>query len=237
VDFGGVRAVDDVSVELQDGELLGFIGPNGAGKTTLMRVITGVVPDHSGIVYLSGEKLNGLSIETRVRRGIALSQQIVKPFHSMSMLENVMLAAGLKITRKPFAALRYRQRGQEKEVAMALLARLGIDRDADKKPDTLPLGIRKRLEVARALALSPKLLLLDEPLAGLNHEEAAVLAGQIQELHHQGQSILLIEHNLAEVARICPRLYVQDNGRALACGDTREVLANAAVQQAYTGMA
>ncbi len=235
VRFGGVIAVDKVSLSLKDGELLGFIGPNGAGKTTLLRAIIGMVNPQQGRISLLGKPLDRLPVHQRIRAGLALAQQIVKPFRSMTLAENVALALGAHKTRSPWGAMAHRGNAQELQAARGLLARVGLGDAADRMPAELPLGFLKRLELARALALDPKLLLLDEPLAGLNQAEAGAMADTIADINRDGQSIVLIEHNLREVTRICPRLYVQDNGRKLADGPTGEVMKDRHVLEAYLG--
>ena len=235
VRFGGVTAVEDVSLEVAPGELMGFIGPNGAGKTTLMRVITGIVRPQAGSVRLDGVRLDGLAVHERIGRGLALAQQIVQPIRAMSLRDNVALACGAGKTGNALTSMFRADRRRERERAGELLALVGLAAETDAMPDTVPLGALKRLEVARAMALEPKLLLLDEPLAGLNQQEAAELADLIAALNRRGQAILLIEHNLREVMRICPRLYVQDNGRPLAVGAARDVMADPAVRTAYLG--
>lgn len=235
VRFGGLVAVDKASLTIQKGDLIGFIGPNGAGKTTLMRVITGIVTPTEGTVTLDGRDLGGLPINQRIRAGMALAQQIVQPLRKMTLIENVALAAGAAKTANPFLAMRSFDRGPERARAMELLARVGLEKAADSEPSKLPLGYLKRLEVARALALNPKLLLLDEPLAGLNQSEAAGLADLIKALNADGLTILLIEHNLREVMRICPQVYVQEQGRSLAFGDAKEVMSRPDVIRAYLG--
>ncbi len=235
VRFGGVTAVDNASLTIQTGELIGFIGPNGAGKTTLMRAITGIVMPQRGRIKLTGRNLAGLSISQRIRAGLALAQQIVQPLREMSILDNVSLACGAEITRHPWRAMTSFSRRASNAAAIELLARVGLEAKADTAPSTLPLGYLKRLEFARALALAPKLLLLDEPLAGLNQSEARSLADLIKSLNNDGLTILLIEHNLHEVLRICPRIYVQDHGCSLAFGRSEEVMSQPAVVQAYLG--
>ena len=235
VRFGGVIAVNDVSLTVSHGELLGFIGPNGAGKTTLMRVIIGMVTPRTGSVSLDGKPLDGMPMHQRIRAGLALAQQIVKPFRTMTLAENVVLAAGADKTRSPWTSLAHRGHARELETARGLLGRVGLGEAADRMPAELPLGFLKRLELARALALQPKLLLLDEPLAGLNQAEANAMADTVAAINSEGQSIILIEHNLKEVVRICPRLYVQDNGTKLADGPTDEVMSDRRVLDAYLG--
>ena len=233
--FGGVTAVEDVSLEMGEDQLLGFIGPNGAGKTTLMRIIIGVLRPQAGRVLLHGEDVTRWPIERRIRAGLALGQQIVKPLRSLSLTDNVALAVGSRRMASPLAALLHTDRTAERARARDLLDLVGIGEAGDAMPNELPLGFLKRLEVARALALKPKLLLLDEPLAGLNQVEAGAMADLIASLTGGGRSVLLIEHNIREVARICPELYVQDNGRRLLHGRTAEVMASPALQRAYLG--
>ena len=235
VRFGGVHAIDDVSFVVRQGDLLGLIGPNGAGKTTMLRAIVGTVQPHSGSVRLDGRDLGNLSIDKRIRLGMALSQQLVKPLREMSVAENVALAAAYRKTLSPLASLWRVAQDEELAVAKRLLTRLGIAHSADEYPATLPLGVLKRLEMARSLALDPKLLLLDEPLAGLNSHEAEALASTIAEINGQGVTIVLIEHNLREVLRICRRLVVLDNGRKIADGEPREVMDLPTVRAAYLG--
>ncbi len=235
VRFGGVTAVENVDLQINAGELIGFIGPNGAGKTTLMRVITGMVQPQRGSVLLEGKDITRVATHLRIRAGLALAQQIVQPLRAMSLLDNVALACGSARTRHCFRSMFTTSRVAEQQRAHQLLARVGLADAADLLPSTLPLGYLKRLEVARALALEPILLLLDEPLAGLNQNEAESLANLISELNADGQTILLIEHNLREVVRVCPTLYVQDNGKPLAFGRTDEVMSDPAVRRAYLG--
>jgi len=235
VRFGGVLAVAEVSLTIKAGELIGFIGPNGAGKTTLMRVITGIVKPQQGSINLDGKELTGLSINQRIRAGLALAQQIVQPLRGMTLLDNVALACGAKKTMNPLLAMKSFSRQQENDRAMVLLGRVGLQDYADSEPSTLPLGYLKRLEMARALALHPRLLLLDEPLAGLNQSEAQSLADLVRSLNEAGLTILLIEHNLPEVMRICPQVYVQEQGHPLAFGGTAEIMRRPEVIKAYLG--
>ncbi len=235
VRFDGLKAVDGASFSQARGTLTGLIGPNGAGKTTLLRTVTGTVRPVAGAVSLDGRDISALPVHRRARLGLGMSNQIVRPFRSMTVLDNVALAAGLDRTRNPLAALLAVGRTEQQARARDLLDLVGIADAADAEPENLPLGYLKRLEVARALALAPKLLLLDEPLAGLNHVEAGRLADTIATINQTGTTILLIEHNLSEVMRICGRLLVLDQGRLIADGAPREVMADPAVRAAYMG--
>lgn len=235
VRFGGITAIDDVSFDVRPGELLGLIGPNGAGKTTMMRAIVGIVRPMKGSVTLEGRRLDALSIDARIRAGLALSQQLVKPFREINVQDNVAFAAGAVKTRTPLQAFTHVNRKAERDVALETLGRLGIGSFAQQSPRTQPLGVLKRLEMARALALKPRLLLLDEPLAGLNSREARGLADTIADINRQGMTIILIEHNLGEVMRICQRLVVLDNGRKIADGQPQATMSDPGVRAAYLG--
>ncbi len=235
VRFGGLTAIDNVSFEVREGELLGLIGPNGAGKTTMLRFIIGVLRPTFGRVLLDGEVLNNLPVHQRIRRGLSLSQQLVKPLHGFTLAENVALAAGREKTVTPLRSFFHVSAERELKLAQSELERVGIGALADQAPGTQPLGVLKRLEMARALALEPRLLLLDEPLAGLNTREAQSLASTIAEINQQGVTVVLIEHNLGEVMRISSRLVVLDNGKKIGDGKPREIIADPAVRAAYLG--
>ena len=235
VDFGGVRALSDVSFNVEQGEFLGLIGPNGAGKTTLLRVIIGTVTPRSARLVLSGRDIARLPTYRRARLGLAMTHQIVKPFHSMTILDNVALAAGHRRIASALWAMSSFSRSAERRRAMGLLESVGIADMAEKSVVGQPLGVLKRLEVARALAMDPKLLLLDEPLAGLNHVEAARLADTVAGINREGMTVLMIEHNLGEILRASQRLVVLDNGYKIADGNPAEVMQDQAVRTAYVG--
>jgi branched-chain amino acid transport system ATP-binding protein len=233
--FGGVQAVAGVSFSVASGELVGLIGPNGAGKTTLLRIIAGVLAADAGRIAISGKDVTRMPTELRVRQGLAITHQIVRPFRSMTVLENVTLAAGHRITAHPLRALLRYSQTAERARARMVLASVGLAGTEDKAVTALPLGQLKRLEVARALAVDPTLLLLDEPLAGLNRKEAAAQIDVIGEINRRGVTTVLVEHNLAEVVRVCRRLIVLDQGRVIADGAPVNVIAEPAVREAYVG--
>jgi branched-chain amino acid transport system ATP-binding protein len=233
--FGGVAAVDDVSFSVAAGDFVGLIGPNGAGKTTLIRLISGILAPDSGRVEFLGEDVTRRSTATRVRRGLALTHQIVRPFRTMSVLDNVALAAGHRRTVDPLRALLQTDRQPERERATSILRQVGLAGTEGKLAGSLPLGQLKRLEIARALALDPTIVLLDEPLAGLNNSEAAEQIDTIANVNASGVTILLVEHNLEEVIRACRRLIVLANGRVIGDGLPRDVMRQDDVRAAYLG--
>jgi len=233
--FGGVDAVRDVSLCVKRHQLLGFIGPNGAGKTTMMRIIMGMVRPQGGRIEFHGRDITQWHVHRRVQFGLALAQQIVRPLHTLTLLDNVALAAGADHMQNPLRAFLTIDRSKARDEAHRLLDFVGLGSAVDAFPGEVPLGFIKRMEVARALALKPDLLLLDEPLAGLNQIEARELADLIASLVTETRSVLLIEHNIGEVARICSEIYVQQNGQRLLQDTTQRVMASAELREAYLG--
>jgi branched-chain amino acid transport system ATP-binding protein len=237
VRFGGLQVLSDVSFAVRSGEFVGLIGPNGGGKTTLLKIIAGILRPNAGRIFFRGEDISRMATAARVRRGLAITHQIARPFRSMSALDNAALAAGHRITSNPLTALFRADRKVQDHSARAILARVGLVGLEQKRIAALPLGHLKRLEVARALAVEPALVILDEPLAGLNHREAARQIDTIAALNADGVTTVLIEHNLREVVRVCKRLVVLDGGRIIADGDPRAVIKETAVREAYVGKA
>jgi branched-chain amino acid transport system ATP-binding protein len=235
VRFGGVVALEDVSFKVNTGEFLCLIGPNGAGKTTMMKAVTGIIKPQSAQVLLAGKDISNLPTHKRARLGLALTHQIVRPFHSMTVLDNVALAAGHRRIGRVLKSMISLDRTAEREQARKYLELVGIQNVSQSSVVGLPLGVTKRLEVARALALDPKILLLDEPLAGLNSVEAARLADTVADINRQGITVVMIEHNLGEVLRVGQRLVVLDNSRKIADGAPLEVMKNPTVRTAYVG--
>jgi len=235
--FGGVQAVAGVSFMVETGAFVGLIGPNGAGKTTLIRIIAGLLRPDRGKVLLGGLDATGNSTAERVRRGLALTHQIARPFREMTVLDNVVLGAGYRHTQNPFRALLRVTRHSESERAAGILAQVGLAGTERKFAGSLPLGQMKRLELARALAVDPKLILLDEPLAGLNHAEAAKQGEVIADVHRRGTAVVLVEHNLEQVMRISRRLIVLNNGQVIGDGEPHQVMSDPVVHDAYLGNA
>jgi branched-chain amino acid transport system ATP-binding protein len=238
--FGGVRAVHELSFTLRPGGIQAIIGPNGAGKTTLFNLITGVLPPVTGHVIFHGREITGLSPHRLAALGIARTFQNLRLFTGMTALENVLLGRHLHVERGLLRsllrtpALRRSER-QAREQARELLAFVGLADQADTAAGGLPYGAMKRLEIARALAVEPKLLLLDEPAAGCNETESAALERLLRAVARNGITVVLVEHDMRLVMSLAGRILVLDHGQKLAEGAPAEIRANPAVVEAYLG--
>ncbi len=227
--FGGLPAVRNVSFVLQPRSITGVLGPNGAGKTTLFNLLTGFSRPDGGSIELEGHSLVGLAPHLIVNRGIARTFQLARPFAGMSVSENVEVAC---------LAPRVRHSGKPRERAHALLAQVGLGDRAEIEVDALPYGDLRRLEIARALATRPKLLLLDEPFAGLGAAEVGPLAALIRNLHRsEGLTILIIEHKLREFMQLVTDIIAMDFGQVIARGAPAEIVRDQRVIAAYLGTA
>jgi len=239
--FGGVRAVRDLSFSLTPGTITGLIGPNGAGKTTLFNLITSVFPADSGTIRFCGESTRRDRINELVKKGIARTFQNVELFESMSVLENILVGQHTRtrcgilgsMLRPPWVR---REEQNARENAAKLLEFVGLSDVAEKKCGDLPFGWQRLLELARALAARPKLLLLDEPAAGLNIVETARLGELIRKIQGTGVTILLVEHDMSLTMEVSDKIVVLDQGAKIAEGPPREVQADEAVIQAYLGV-
>ncbi|MBC7374873.1 MAG: ABC transporter ATP-binding protein [Frankiales bacterium] len=230
VRFGGLTAVDDARLTVQEGAVTGLIGPNGAGKTTLFNVITGLQAPTSGRVLLDGTDISAWKPQQRARRGIARTFQRIEVFGSLSVFDNVLTAAELRRS--------WSTDGEDpRAVAAEQLARVGIEPYADVMADAVPTGVARLVELARALALRPRLLLLDEPSSGLSEEETHAFAGLLREVVAVGGSVLIVEHDVDLVMGLCSTIHVLDFGRVICSGPPSVVQADPAVQQAYLGTA
>jgi ABC-type branched-subunit amino acid transport system ATPase component len=232
--FGGVRAINDLSFELEQGELLGLIGPNGSGKTTAVNLITGFVKPTEGKVVYRDRNITGLPPYKIVRLGIARTFQMVKPFYQLPAYKNMII---------PLCSPRIKETtggkyGDRDAVALDLLEEVGFERDAYvayKAASVLPQGYLKRLELAKAIALQPDLMILDELFSGLSLAEVASIVPIIEKLRQEGKSIIMIEHRLKELFRIADRVVVLNFGEKIAEGKANEVMESEEVRKAYLG--
>jgi branched-chain amino acid transport system ATP-binding protein len=230
VRFGGLRALSDASVDVEPGIVTGLIGPNGAGKTTLFNVITGLQEPTAGRVQFDGKDITNTSPFRRARMGIARTFQKLEAFSSLSVRDNVLVAAE---QRKAWDKTKY----NPGTVTDEILERVGLHDVREFMVGTLPTGTARRVELARSLAMAPRVLLLDEPSSGLNEEETEEMAKLLRVLVKDGLAVLLVEHDMSFVMGTCEHIYVLDFGKIIAVGAPREIQANVDVQTAYLGSA
>ena len=223
--FLGLKAVDQVSLSVAKGEIVSIIGPNGAGKTTFFNLLTGQLTPTAGEVRLRGERINRLAPHTRAQLGMGRTFQISKPLIALNALENVMIGA----------FMRHRKLSVARDKALAVLEKVGLIQHARRRAGDLTLSERRRLEVARALALEPEILLLDEVMAGLNQSEVGQAIDLLKSLHGTGLTFLIIEHNLKVVRAFSERVVVLDRGRLIAEGTAEQILNSPEVVKAYLG--
>lgn len=241
ISFGGLKAVSDFNISIEKGQLYGLIGPNGAGKTTVFNLLTGVYAPETGSIVLDGKDITGKKTIEINRAGIARTFQNIRLFKELSVLDNVK--AGLH-NHHPYSTIEgilrlpryYKVEKEMDERAMKLLSVFGLESECDRKASNLPYGKQRKLEIARALATDPKLLLLDEPAAGMNPNETAELMETIRFVRDKfDMTILLIEHDMKLVSGICEKLTVLNFGQVLCEGDTQTVLRDPEVVKAYLG--
>ncbi len=225
--FGGLQALNRVSLHLREGEILGLIGPNGAGKTTLFNVINGVYRPEEGRVIFGGRDITGRPPYEIARQGIARAHQIVRPLNELTVLENVMVGACFGRENRPLREAR--------QIALAVLEQVGLADKRDVEAAKLNVAEKKRLELARALAARPRLLLLDEVLAGLNPTEVAAMLGVIRAIRESGITILMIEHLMHAIMNVSDRIVVLDYGEVIAEGTPQEIAHHPRVIEAYLG--
>ena len=232
--FGGVKAIQNVSFELGQGEILGVIGPNGSGKTTLVNLITGFIKPDSGGVFFKNKKITGLQPHKIADIGVTRTFQIMRPYHSLPAYKNLIVPLNSPRIRRS----RGGKLGDKDGVAIDLLEEIGFERDAYvpyKIASSLPLGYLKRLELARCLALKPEVVICDEIFSGLSMSEISTMVPLIEKLQMEGMTIMMIEHRLRELFRLVNRVMVMNFGEKLAEGPPVEVMENKEVREAYLG--
>ena len=239
--FGGRKSIADLSLQVHQQECLGIIGPNGAGKTTLFNLLTGIYSPTSGSIFWQGQPIHGMSPAAIARLGMARTFQNIRLFKQLSVLENVRIAYDSQLTYHPLTALfqgssARRQEEQSTKASLELLDMFGMADLATHAAGSLPYGFQRRLEIARALALNPRLLLLDEPVAGMNENEMLQVVELLRWVQKEFSStIILIEHHMDFVMELCQRLIVLDFGSLLAQGTPTEIRSNHRVIDAYLG--
>ena len=241
ISFGGLRAVDGFELQIEKGQLYGLIGPNGAGKTTVFNMLTGVYKPDDGSIVLDGQDITGKKTIDINKAGIARTFQNIRLFHDQSVLDNVKVGLHNNYTYSTLTGILrlpkyYKVEKEMNEKAMELLKVFGLEKEADYLASNLPYGKQRKLEIARALATEPKLLLLDEPAAGMNPNETKELMDTIHFVRDEfDMTILLIEHDMKLVSGICEKLTVLNFGQVLASGNTADVLNDPQVIKAYLG--
>jgi len=234
-EFDGLRALDQVSFATEEGEILGVIGPNGAGKTTLFNLISGIYPATVGEVVFQSRSILGMKPHQISRLGIGRTFQIVRPFQNLDVETNILVAYGHRFYPDLWNSMGHFRKNEILKEVEGYIERTGLQSYRKQLTKNLPLGIKKRVEIARALALKPRLLLLDEPSGGLRFEESGQLMDLIRTVRDQGISVLLIEHNMQVVMDLCKRIVVLDHGSKIAEGSPEAIRSNPQVIEAYLG--
>jgi len=239
--FGGIQALKSVSVAARKGEIYGLVGPNGSGKTTLVNAITGFYPPQEGRILFEGRQISGLKPFRIAEGGVARTFQNVALFRGMNVLDNILMGRHIFMRPNPLASLLYPWWARREEIAHRgkveeVIDLLQLEEVRDEHVEVIPLGLQKRVELARALCAEPRLLVLDEPMAGMNQEEKEYMVRFILDAQEElGLTILIIEHHMDVVTALCERVLVLNNGACIAEGPTREAIADPQVVEAYLG--
>ncbi|MGO8779957.1 MAG: ABC transporter ATP-binding protein [Rhodomicrobium sp.] len=239
--FGGLKALKSVSLDVRRGEIFGLVGPNGSGKTTLLNAIAGFFPPQEGKILFEGKDITGMRPHRVARLGIARTFQNLALFRGLSTLDNILMGRHIHMHPRALATAFYwwwarRDEVRERRKAEAIIDFLQLESIRDEPIDVVPLGLQKRVELARALAAEPKLLILDEPMAGMNQEEKEYMARFILDVREaRGTTVLMIEHHMDVVASLCDRMVVLNYGESIAAGKPADALAEPRVVEAYLG--
>lgn len=223
--FGGLKAVNDVSLNIKKGDVVGIIGPNGSGKTTLFNLISGLYPLTSGKIYYKDQDITSLPSNKIANLGIARTFQVVKPFEHISAKENVMVGA----------FQRYPKRADAEKKALEVMKFLGIEKYENVLPSNMPLAMKKQLEIARILSLDPEMILLDEVMGGLNSKETEEITSVIEKIRNKGITVLIIEHKMKAIMRLSDKVAVLNNGALIEYDVPKKVVSNPDVMKAYLG--
>jgi branched-chain amino acid transport system ATP-binding protein len=232
---GGAEILSGIDLEVREGSFLGIIGPNGAGKTTLLNLLSGLLTPTSGVIEFEGRDLEGSTPSGRARLGLGRTFQTSSLFNSLSVLENARLSAQARLGGSMRFWHRPRASDEATNAAHDALAEVGLEAMAQRPTGVLSHGDKRKLELAILLAANARVLLLDEPMAGVNSEDVPMLTSLIGRLHKEGRTVLMVEHHMAVVIGLAENVAVLDYGRLLACGDPQSVIADEAVQNAYLG--
>lgn len=241
ISFGGLKAVNDFNLLVKPGDLIGLIGPNGAGKTTIFNMLSGVYTPTSGSILLKGEEINGVTPDKLAKKGIARTFQNIRLFSYLSVLDNVKVAMNMEMKYNYFSGMLrlsnyWKEEAEKSRQALEILKVLGLETYANNSASSLPYGAQRKLEIARAIATNPKILLLDEPAAGMNAIETGELMNTIRLIRDKfNLAVILIEHDMSLVLGICESIKVLNHGITLAEGEPREVVSRPEVVNAYLG--
>ncbi len=233
--FGGLKALNGIDFSIGDGEIFGIVGPNGAGKTTLFNIISGVLKPTNGSIIYKHKNITKLGAYKRARLGIGRTFQVVRPFAHLSVEENVLAAYGIRFYYNPLTSFLKYNTDKHKKNVDDILKMVGLYELKDRVSNELPLGFQRRLEIARALAVNPKIILLDESFSGLSFSEIESIKKLVVDLNKRGITIIIIEHNMPVIMELCQRVLVINYGKKIALGSPEDVVNNREVIEAYLG--